>query len=151
MNDDKIRGTEPQRTGADNKQRWPSSTARYGLTFSAELLSGGSAQLATHFEAKNSISAFLCGTLPVSSGTTISDCGPSAALKVHWKVWDWTPRCWQEFFSRAVCNISGRLCSWLAIWDGSMATSMGPGAFPRILTSSPSRSGASPPYTFRKD
>ena len=56
-----------------------------GLTLSAEVfaLSGGKAQLATHFDAKNSISAFLCGTLPVASGTTISDCGPSAALKVH--------------------------------------------------------------------
>ena len=61
------------------------TTSFYGVTLSAEVfaLPGGKAQLATHFDAKNSISAFLCGTLPVASGTTISDCGPSAALKVH--------------------------------------------------------------------
>src|SRR5260370_19151239 len=79
----------------------------YGLTFSAELLCGGSAQCSTHLEAKNSISAFLCFTFPVSSGITIRDCGPSATLKVHCNVCDCTPRCWQEFFSNAGSNIFG--------------------------------------------
>src|SRR5258708_38998364 len=41
----------------------------YGLTCSAEVLvlSVDRAQLATHFDAKNSISAFLCGILIIAS------------------------------------------------------------------------------------
>src|SRR5216683_321807 len=125
----------------------------YGLTFSAELFgfAAGSAQFATHFDAKNSISAFLCGTLPVSSGTTITDCGPSAALNVHWNVCDCTPRCWQEFFSSAGSSISGFPCNWFATDDGTTATNMGTGALILMLITSPSRSGVYPPYTFKNE
>lgn len=64
---------------------WLTERKIYGFTFSAEAFgfAAGNSQCSTHFDAKNSISTFLCFTLPVSSGATISDCGPSETLNVH--------------------------------------------------------------------
>src|SRR5271168_3366810 len=94
----------------------------HGFGFAdADAFCGGSVQFATHFDAKNSTSAFLCGTFPISSGTTISDCGPSAALNVHSNVCDCTPRCWQDVFSIAGSSISGLPCSRFATDEGTTA------------------------------
>src|ERR1700732_3234948 len=109
------------------------------------------AQFSTHFTNCISISAFLWGTRSVDSGATISDCGPSAKLKVHWNCKDCTPRCWQAFFSSAGSNISGFACNWLAISDGTIATPIGTGDLILMLTCAPSWSGVNPPYTFRND
>src|SRR5437870_11217562 len=109
------------------------------------------AQLATHLTNCISISAFLWGTRSEDSGATISDCGPSARLKVHWNSKDCTPRCWQGFFSSAGSNISGLACNWLATSDGSIATTIGTGDLILMLTCEPSWSGVNPPYTFRND
>src|ERR1700687_44511 len=105
-----------------------------------------SAQLATHLAASISISAFLCfGNFAVDSGTPISDCGPSPKLNLHSNCNDCTPRCWQEFFSSADSNISGFACNWLAISDGTIATTIGTGDLILMLTCSPSWSGVKPP------
>src|SRR5579863_2776163 len=72
---------------------------------------GGGMQLATHFTACISTSAFLCGTREVASGTTMSDCGPSSALKVHWNCSVCTPRCWHEFLSSAASSAPGWACN----------------------------------------
>src|SRR5216684_6206228 len=101
-----------------------------------------SSQFSTHFTNCISISAFLWGTRSVDSGATISDCGPSASLKVHSNCKDCTPRCWQAFFSSAGSNISGFACNWLAIPDGTMATTIGTGDLILMLTCAESWSGA---------
>src|SRR5260370_26844558 len=110
-----------------------------------------SSQFSTHFTNCISISAFLWGTRSVDSGATISDCGPSARLNVHWNSKDWTPRCWQGFFSSAGSNISGLACNWSAISDGSIATTIGTRAFIFLLTIALSWSLANPPSTSRTD
>src|SRR5580704_7034858 len=122
------------------------SSDYYGFGFAeAVAFCGGSSQFATHLDAKNSTSVFLCGTFSRFSGTTISDCGPPAASNVHWNVCDCTPRCWQDALSNAGSSMFGLPCSWFATEDGSIATSIGTGALTLMLTTSPSRSGAYPP------
>ena len=64
-------------------------------------------QLAVHSLDCNSISAFLCGTLPRSSGSTTRDSRPSARLMLQLKLRDCTPRCLQLVLSRAEDNVDG--------------------------------------------
>jgi hypothetical protein len=58
---------------------------------------------------------------------------------------DCTPRCWHEFLSSADSSASGLECSWSAMCDGSIATTIGTGDLIFMLTCSPSWSGANPP------
>jgi len=62
-------------------------------------------QLAMHFTACISISAFLRGTLEVDSGTAMSDCGPSSALKVHWNCNDCTPVSYTHLTLPTICSV----------------------------------------------
>ncbi len=68
--------------------RNPLSAGNHGFGFAdAVAFCGGSAQLATHFDAKNSTSAFLCGTFSPAFGHHNQRLpGPSAALNVQWNV-----------------------------------------------------------------
>ena len=84
-------------------------------------------------------------SVELPAGATISDCVPSARLNVHSNCKDWTPRCWQGFFSRAGSSISGLACNWLATSDGSIATTIGTGDLILMLTCAPSWSGVNPP------
>src|SRR5438034_8842988 len=69
----------------------------------------------------------------------------TCALPIYSNCKDWTPRCWQGFFSRAGSSISGLACNWLATSDGSIATTIGTGDLILMLTCAPSWSGVNPP------
>jgi hypothetical protein len=85
----------------------------------------------------------LCaGTSVPGSGNNTNDCGPSATLNAHWKVEDWTPRCWHVLFATADSNIPGLPYNCPATDEGRMATAMETGDLTLMLTWVPSWSGA---------